>query len=91
MLIGDNRQQDIIEGLAEGAGYYPTRSSTAELLERVKKMPSMRGIKKHELIALRERCGGCLVVSVDRFSRSESQYLAASPCSGAACIRESLL
>jgi CheY-like chemotaxis protein len=35
MLTGDNRQQDIIEGLAEGAYYYLTKPSTQDVLQLV--------------------------------------------------------
>lgn len=35
MLAGDNRQEDIIAGLAEGAFYYLTKPSTADVLKLV--------------------------------------------------------
>ena len=52
MLTGDNREQDIIEGLAEGAYYYLTKPSTEEVLKRVIKNALDEGRKKHELSAL---------------------------------------
>lgn len=35
MLTGDSQQQDIVEGLAEGAYYYLTKPSTKDVLKRV--------------------------------------------------------
>ena len=52
MLTGDNRQQDIIEGLAEGAYYYLTKPSTEEVLKLVIKNALYETRQKQELRAL---------------------------------------
>jgi len=49
MLTGDNQQQDIVEGLAEGAYYYLTKPSTEAVLKRVIKNALEEFRKKREL------------------------------------------
>lgn len=52
MLTGDNRQEDIIEGLAEGARYYLTKPSTEDVLRIVIKNALDEFCQKRELRAL---------------------------------------
>lgn len=52
MLTGDTRQQDIVEGLAEGAYYYLTKPSTEEVLKRVIKNALAEFGQKRELRSL---------------------------------------
>jgi DNA-binding response OmpR family regulator len=52
MLTGDDRQQDIIEGLAEGAYYYLTKPPAAEILKLVIKNALNECLQKRELRAL---------------------------------------
>ena len=52
MLTGDNRQQDIIEGLAEGAYYYLIKPSTDEVLKLVIKNALDECRQKRDLRAL---------------------------------------
>jgi CheY-like chemotaxis protein len=52
MLTGDNRQQDIIEGLAAGAHYYLTKPSTEEVLKLVIKNALDERQQKRDLRAL---------------------------------------
>lgn len=52
MLTGDNRQEDIVQGLAEGARYYLTKPSTAELLTAVIKNALAEYRQRRELRAL---------------------------------------
>jgi CheY-like chemotaxis protein len=52
MLTGDNRQQDILEGLAEGAYYYLTKPSTEEVLKLVIKNALDECRQKRDLRAL---------------------------------------
>ena len=52
MLTGDNRQQDILEGLAEGAYYYLTKPSTEEVLKLVIKNALDEWRQKRDLRAL---------------------------------------
>lgn len=52
MLTGDNRQEDIIEGLAEGARYYLTKPSTEDVLRIVIKNALDEFRQKRELRAL---------------------------------------
>ena len=49
MLTGDSRQQDIIEGLAEGAYYYLTKPSTQEVLQLVIKNALAERRQKNDL------------------------------------------
>ena len=52
MLTGDSRQEDIIEGLAEGAYYYLTKPSTEDVLKAVIKSALDEFRQKRELRAL---------------------------------------
>jgi CheY-like chemotaxis protein len=52
MLTGDSRQQDIIEGLAEGAYYYLTKPSTEDVLKLVIKNALYESLQKRGLHAL---------------------------------------
>jgi len=52
MLTGDNQQQDIVEGLAEGAYYYLTKPSTEAVLKRVIKNALEEFGKKRELLEM---------------------------------------
>lgn len=52
MLTGDTQQQDIVEGLAEGAYYYLTKPSTEEVLKRVIKNALAEFGQKRELRSL---------------------------------------
>jgi CheY-like chemotaxis protein/anti-sigma regulatory factor (Ser/Thr protein kinase) len=52
MLTGDNRQQDIIEGLAEGAHYYLTKPSPEDVLKLVIKNALDEYRQKSDLRAL---------------------------------------
>lgn len=49
MLTGDTQQQDIVEGLAEGAYYYLTKPSTEEVLKRVIRNALDESRQKREL------------------------------------------
>ncbi len=52
MLTGDNQQQDIVEGLAEGAYYYLTKPSSEAVLKRVIQNALGEFKKKRELLNL---------------------------------------
>ncbi|MDX8400172.1 MAG: response regulator [Gallionellaceae bacterium] len=52
MLTGDNQQQDIVEGLAEGAYYYLTKPATEAVLKRVIKNALEEFRKKRELLEM---------------------------------------
>lgn len=52
MLTGDNQQQGIVEGLAEGAYYYLTKPSAEEVLKRVIKNALAEFRQKRELRSL---------------------------------------
>lgn len=52
LLTGDTRQQDIVEGLAEGAYYYLTKPSTEEMLKRAIKNALAEFGQKRELCSL---------------------------------------
>ncbi len=70
MLTGDNRQEDVREGLAEGAFYYLTKPSAENILRLVIKNALEESSKKRELRALLGRQAN----SLNLLHRAEFHY-----------------